>query len=203
LGDLTLQHVVLRIATVLLIASVNGFAIAATACALGDQGPRYDDRLQLNPLRHIEPIGGLLIVLFAVGWIRPIAVDPDQLRSGRLGLLGVVASASCVTIGLATLLRLLRPFVLNMLPDTASATFFIFVETVAQLSLSFTVFNLLPLPQLTAQHLLVAALPGRRDVFRRAQPYFAALLALLIVTGVVPRLLAPAEAAIARVILEG
>ena len=91
MGDLTLQQVVLRIGAVLLIASVHGFAIAATACALGDPGPRHDDRLSLNPLRHVDPLGGLLAVLFTVGWIRPIAMDPGRLRPGAAGLLAVVA----------------------------------------------------------------------------------------------------------------
>jgi Zn-dependent protease len=148
-GDLTLQQVVLRICAVLLIASVNGFAFAATACAMGDAVPRYDGRLGLNPLRHADPIGGLLMVLFTVGWIRPIAVDPDRLRPGRVGLLVVVIAASCATLGLGLLLRVVRPIVLNMLPDTAAATFFVFVEIVEQLCISFTLFNLLPLPPLT------------------------------------------------------
>jgi len=200
-GDLTLQQVVLRIAAVLLIASVHGFAIAATACALGDAGPRYDNRLGIGPLRHADPIGGLLMVLFTLGWIRPVAVDPDRLRPGRVGLLLVVIGASCATLGFGLLLRVVRPIVLNMLPDTASATFFIFVETVGQLCISFTLFNLLPLPPLTGAHLLVAILPRKRDALRRAQPWFAALLALLIATGMMARLLAPAEAVMARVVM--
>jgi Zn-dependent protease len=200
-GDLTLQQVVLRIGAVLLIASVHGFAVAATACAMGDPGPRYDGRLRLSPLQHVDPIGGLLMVLFTVGWIRPVAVDPGGLRPGRVGLLVVVIGASCATLGIGLLLRVVRPIVLNMLPDTAAATFFVFVELVGQLCISFTVFNLLPLPPLTGTHLLVAVLPRKRDVLRRMQPWFVALLALLIATGVVARLLAPVEAAIARVML--
>ena len=201
MGDLTLQQVVLRIGAVLLIASVHGFAVAATACAMGDAGPRYDGRLGLSPLRHVDPIGGLLVVLFTVGWIRPVAVDPGGLRPGRVGLLVVVIGASCATLGLGLLLRMVRPIVLNMLPDTAAATFFVFVEIAGQLCISFTLFNLLPLPPLTGAHLLVAVLPGNRDVFRRTQPYFVVLLALLMATGVLARLLAPGAAVIARVIL--
>ena len=62
-------------------------------------------------------------------------------------------------------------------------------------------FNLLPLPPLTGAHLLVAILPGKRVMLRRTQPWFVVLLALLIATGMVVRLLAGAEAVIARVIL--
>lgn len=191
----------MRIGAVLLIASVHGATVAATAGVMGDPGSRYDGRLGLSPLRHLDLIGGLLTVLFTLGWIRPVAVDPDRLRCGRVGLPVVVAAASCATIGLAVLLRLVRPFVLNMLPDTAAATFFVFVETVGQLCVSFTLFNLLPLPPLTGQHLLMAVLPRQRDAIRRVQPYCVVLLALLIASGVPARLLAPAERAVERVIL--
>jgi membrane-associated protease RseP (regulator of RpoE activity) len=94
----------------------------------------------------------------------------------------------------------MRPIVLNMLADTAAATFYIFVEILGQLCISFTLFNLLPLLPLTGAHLLVAVLPRKRDVLRRAQPYFVVLLALVIATGVAPQLLAPAEAVVAHAI---
>jgi Zn-dependent protease len=200
-GDLTLQHVVLRIGAALLIAAVHGFAVAGTSCLLGDQGPRHDGRLGIGPWRHADPIGGLLMVFFTLGWVRPIAVDPGQLRSGRLGLLTVVLSASCATLLLAMLPRLIRPFVLNMLPDTEAATFFIFVETLGQLCVSFTLFNLLPLPVLTGQHLLVAALPVWRGRITWAQPYVAVLLALLIASGVAARQFAPARELLTRLIM--
>jgi Zn-dependent protease len=202
-GDLTLQHVVLRIVAALLIAAVHGFAVAATTCALGDPGPRQDERLSLNPIRHLDLIGGLLLVLFGMGWIRPTAVDPVRLRGGRFGLVAVVSVACCATIGLAIAARLIRPPLLNLLPDTQAATCFIFVETLGQLCASFTLFNLLPLPPLTGQHLLVAILPRRRDALRRLQPYIGALLVVLIVSGMATRLLAPAEAVLGRFILGG
>ena len=202
MGDLTLQQVVVRIAATLLIAAVHGFAVAATAYALGDPGPRQDDRLSVNPLRHVDLIGSLLMVLFAAGWIRPIAVDPERLRPGRAGLLVVVAGASCATLAVAALLALTRPFVLNMLPDTAAETWFVFVETVGELSAAFTLFNLLPLPPLTGMHLLEAVLPDKRNLLRRVQPFLAVLLALLVAAGVSTRLLGPADATLARIVLD-
>jgi Zn-dependent protease len=196
-----LQHVVLRIGAVLLIAAVHGFAVAGLACVLGDPGPRYDGRLGLGPWRHADPIGGLLMVFFAFGWIRPIAVDPGLLRSGRLGLVAVVVGASGATLLLAVAARLSRPFVLGLLPDTAAATWFIFVETLGQLCVSFTLFNLLPLPVLTGQHLLVAAMPGWRGTIARTRNYVVVVLALLVASGLVGRLLVPADSVVARVVL--
>jgi Zn-dependent protease len=201
MGDLTLQHVILRIAAVVLIASVHGGAVATMAAVMGDPGPRDDGRLGLSPLRHLDMIGGLLTVLFTFGWIRPVAVDPDKLRSGRIGLVALVAVASCATIALAVVLRLVRPLILNMLPDTAAATFFVFIETVGQLCVSFALLNLLPIPPLTGQNFLFAAMPRQRETMRRAQPYCVVFLALLIATGVPQRLLAPVERAVERVVL--
>lgn len=200
MGDLTLQQIIMRVFAVGLIASAHGFAIAATSCAMGDCGPRLDERLKLNPLRHLDPVGGLLAVLFGVGWIRPMAVDPRRMRLGRAGLLAVVTSAACATIAIAVLLHAVRPFLLNQLPDTASAACFIFIETVGRLCVLFTIFNLLPLPPLTGFHLLRAALPRIDPALSRTQPYFVVLLALLVASGSVTRLLASAESALERLV---
>lgn len=201
MGDLTLQVVMLRIAAALVVISVHGAAVAAIACLMGDPGPRHDGRLSLSPLRHLDLIGGLLLVVFAFGWIAPIAVDPNRLRGGRGGLLAVAAGGTGATFALSVLLRLVRPFVLNSLPDTAAASFFVFVETAGQLCFSFTLFNLLPVPPLTGQHLLVAIMPRQRKALRHAQPYCMALLALLVATGLVARLLTPIAVAIQSVTL--
>ena len=74
--DLSLQQYVLRLCAILVIAPVHGAAIAATARALGDQGPQHDGRLTLNPLVHLDILGTISGVLFAIGWIKPIAIDP-------------------------------------------------------------------------------------------------------------------------------
>ena len=201
MGDLTLQHVVLRIVAVLLIASVHGWAIAATACRLGDPGPRLDERLSFNPMRHLDILGFLLAVLFTFGWVRSMSIDRERLWLGRAGLAIVVMAASGTTIGLALLAQFMRPIILSWLPDTASSTYFILVETVAQLCLSFTLFNLLPVPPLTGQYLLAAVLSPKRDLLRRLSPGVAVLLALAIASGAMARLFAPIEAAVRPLII--
>jgi Zn-dependent protease len=180
---------------------VHGFAIAGMSCVLGDRGPRHDGRLGIGPWRHADAIGGFLMVFFTLGWIRPIAIDPGQLRMGRVGLVAIVMTGSCATMLLAVLPRLVRPFVLTLLPDTQAAAFFGFIETLGQLCVSFTLFNLLPLPVLTGQHLLVAVVPAWRERITRVQPYAAVALALLIGGGVATRLLAPAQGLFVRVVL--
>jgi Zn-dependent protease len=200
--DYTLQQFVLRLVAMVIIAGVHGAAVAGTAVALGDPGPRYDGRLTANPLAHLDVLGTLAGV-FSVGWIRPIAIDPALLRFGRAGLVLVVLAGAAATLASVVLLRLLRPHILPLLPDTTSALAFAVVETIGEVSLWFALVNMLPLPPLTGAHLVVAIAPGARDGLRRAQPCVAVALAILAVTGVAARVLAPAYAVLARVVLGG
>jgi Zn-dependent protease len=198
--DYTLQQFVLRLLAMVFIAAVHGFAVAGTACALGDPGPRHDGRLTANPLPHLDVLGTLSGV-FSVGWIRPIAIDPALLRFGRAGLVLVVLAGAAATLASVAILRVLRPHLLPLLPDTTSALAFAVIETIGEVSLWFALVNVLPLPLLTGAHLVVAIVPGVREGVRRVQPYAAVALAALAVTGLAARALAPAYSVLARVVL--
>jgi Zn-dependent protease len=199
--DFSLQQLVLRLCALLFIVGVHGLAVAGTAVALGDPGPRQDGRLTFNPFAHLDILGGISGVLFSVGWIRPISIDPAELRYGRAGLVLIVVAGAAATLLSALALRLARPMVLPLLPDTASTVVFAFIETAGQLSLWFALSNLLPVPCLTGGHLVAAIMPQWRNVFWWSRPFAAVLLAILAATGLVTGLLAPAYGILAGPIL--
>jgi Zn-dependent protease len=201
LADLTLQQIVLRFFALVLIVGVHGAVVAATACALGDQGPRYDGRLRLSPLAHIDLLGFASGVLFAVGWIKPVAIDPKMLRVGRIGLVIVVATAAVAVLTFAVALQLLRPLLLPFLPDTPSMLTFGLIETIGQLGIWFALINLFPVPPLTGSHLLTALIPTAGEFMRRYHIYFALALMALAATGLITRALEPAYRAVAEIIL--
>jgi Zn-dependent protease len=200
MSDLTLQQLVLRLVAYGFIAAVHGFAVAAATVAMGDLGPRWDDRRSLNPLQHLDIVGTVSGVLFSVGWIRPIAIDPAALRLGRVGLVIIVAIGAAATLASAVALRLLRPWVLPYLSDTVSATAFSWVETVGQLSVWFALFNLLPIPPLTGAHLLTALMPGWDKFLRKIAPYTGLALAVVAATGWFAKVLGPWDRAISRLL---
>jgi Zn-dependent protease len=199
--DFTLNQLVLRLCALVFIAGVHGTAVAAAACALGDQGPRYDGRLRLNPLVHLDLLGTLSGVLFSVGWAKPVAIDPAAVRPGRIGLVLIVIAGTAATLLSALVLVLVRPMLLPMLADTASQTLFALIETIGQLSLWFALVNLLPVPCLTGGHLFTALMPAWRDILRRSQPYTAVLLTVLAGFGVVTGTLGGAYRVLAGVIM--
>jgi len=199
--DFSLQQLVLRLIAYVFIAGVHGFAVAAAAVALGDAGPRHDGRLRLNPLAHLDLLGTASGVLFSVGWIRPIAVDPTALRIGRVGLLAVTAAGAAASLVGVIVLRTLRPLILPMLQDTRSADLFALVETISELSLWFVLFNMLPLPPLTGAHGLNAIAPGWRESIHRSEPYAGVVLAVLAASGVFAQLLGPPYRMLAAMVL--
>jgi Zn-dependent protease len=201
LADLTLQQIVLRFFALVLIVGVHGAVVAATAFALGDQGPRYDERLKLSPLAHVDLLGFASGVLFAVGWIKPIAIDPAALRVGRIGLVVIVATAAITVLAFAVALQLLRPLLLPFLSDTPSTLTFGLIETIGQLSIWFALINLFPVPPLTGSHLLTALIPAAGKLMGRYHIYFALALTALAATGIITRMLEPVYRLIADIIL--
>jgi Zn-dependent protease len=199
--DLSLQQLVLRFIAYVFIAAVHGLAVAAVAVALGDIGPRHDGRLRVNPLAHLDVIGTACGVLFSVGWARPIAIDPAELRSGRAGLVIVVVAGAAATLAGAVALRLVRPLLLPLLPDTPSATAFRLIEIIGELSVWFALFNLLPLPPLTGAHLLTAAVPAWGKTIVRFEAYAGVGVAVVALTGLFTKALGPAFRLLGAIVL--
>jgi len=201
LADFTLQQIVLRFCAMVLIVGLHGAVVAATACALGDPGPRYDERLRLSPLAHIDLLGFASGVLFSIGWIKPIAIDPTVLRIGRIGLVVIVMTAAIAVLAFAVALQLLRPLLLPFLSDTPSTLAFGLIETIGQLSMWFALVNLFPAPPLTGSHLLTALVPAAGKFIRRYHIYFALGLTVLAATGIITRTLEPVYRMVAEIIL--
>jgi Zn-dependent protease len=201
LADFTLQQIVLRFCALVLIVGVHGAVVAAMACALGDQGPRYDERLKLSPLAHVDLLGFVSGLLFSVGWIKPIAIDPAALRVGRIGLVIIVAVAAVAVLAFAVALQLLRPLLLPFLADTPSTLAFGLIETIGQLGIWFALINLFPAPPLTGSHLLTAIIPAAGEFTRRHHIYFALGLTALAATGIITRTFEPVYRLVAEIIL--
>jgi Zn-dependent protease len=190
--NFTLSQLLMRLCAVVLVATMQGFAIAAAARALGDAGPEHDGRLSIDPLRHVDLIGGAVGLIFAVGWARWVAIDPRALRHGRFDLLLVViAGFAAVVLGVLAL-RFARPFLLPWLPDTAAATAFALIQTIIEVGLASALLGLLPQPPLVGGHLLVALAPKLRERVPGSELFLGLIVAAVVATGAVAGMLDPA-----------
>src|SRR5262249_59851663 len=65
--------------------TIHEFSHGLVATLFGDSTPRRAGRLTLNPLKHLDPIGTLLIFVAHIGWGRPMPISPNEMRNGNLG----------------------------------------------------------------------------------------------------------------------
>jgi len=174
----------LATAAILLLAlPVHEFAHAFTAVHLGDPTPRYQGRYTLNPLRHLDPIGALLIVLVGFGWAKPVQWNPRNIDiDPRLGSILVAVAGPLSNLALAVISLLLW----RLLGENEMLASLLF--TFATINVLLFVFNLLPIPPLDGSHVLFALLPGD---FRQVQIFLMqyGMLLLFAVILIAPRLI--------------
>jgi Zn-dependent protease len=169
--------------------AAHGYA----ALAMGDDTARRMGRLSLNPLRHIDPVGTILVpgILLAMGgmlfgWAKPVPVDFGKLRNLRLGMIFAAAAGPATNIALAIaaiLLVRLVPYV----PQEGRAWFFVNLDNLIFINLLLAVFNMIPLPPLDGGRVLVGLLP-RPLAWRVARLENVGLLILLAVMFMLPPL---------------
>jgi hypothetical protein len=198
LSDITLQLIAFRVLSLLILAAVQGGIVAGVAVLLGDKGPGYDGRLSLWPSRHIDVPGAACLVLFGLGWSRPVAVDAQQFRGGVGAVIVVILAGFIGLLAMAALLNGLILPALTMLPLTAGLGVAAFLRAASSLAIWCALLSLIPIPPLTGGLLWRAfgiAIP------QRAQWILAALLCLGVATGVVRQALGPAYAMVAMIII--
>jgi len=166
--------------------AAHGFA----ARMLGDDTAWRLGRVSFNPLKHIDPVGtillpGMLLLLhspFLFGYAKPVPVNFRALRSPRVGMILVAAAGPAMNIALAIIAALAFHLV-RYLPDTVALWLAANLRNAVLFNIVLAVFNLFPLPPLDGGRILVGLLPvpaGR--VLAQLEPFgIAILLALFIV----------------------
>ena len=81
MGTEQILNKILMIPAILLAFTFHEYAHAITADRLGDKTPRFQGRLTLNPLVHIDPIGFLMIILVGFGWAKPVQTNPSAFKN--------------------------------------------------------------------------------------------------------------------------
>lgn len=176
---------------------IHELAHGWVAYKMGDPTAKWLGRLSLNPIRHLDPIGTIMLFVFGFGWAKPVPVNFNNLYHERLGLIFVSSAGIVANIILAffslLFLRLLAPSPFEHL--STMLTIF------AKINIMLAAFNLIPIPPLDGSKILMGFASRRfQYTLARIEPYGMFIIIGLLFLGVLDPLIALFRWAIFEVI---
>jgi Zn-dependent protease len=138
------------------------------AYRMGDPTAKWSGRLTLNPLKHLDPIGTLMLFLMGFGWAKPVPVNFNNISDRRKGLI-FVSSAGIVANILFAFFALLLTRLFST-PSSMVATRLVYY--VVQINITLAALNLIPIPPLDGSKILMGFVSQRTQFFlTRLEPY--------------------------------
>jgi Zn-dependent protease len=150
---------------------------------MGDPTPRLQGRLTINPLKHLDPFGSVLVPLltsltgFTFGWAKPIEWNPYNVKNRRRGEFLIAAAGPASNILIAVVFGLVIRFGLLSLPHS----FILICAYIVSINIILAVFNLIPIPPLDGSKILFSLLPPRMSHVRHGFERYSIFLILLLI----------------------
>ena len=162
--------------------SVHEASHGLAAYLLGDPTAKVRNRISLNPLRHLDPLGAIMMLLLGFGWAKPVPVDLRYFRNPRRGMAITALAGPLSNFILAYVALLLRAalFPFGQLGSGLAAGICDAMVTLAIMSLGLGVFNLIPIPPLDGSKIAAVLLPDTAYVRLMRYERYGMLLLLLL-----------------------
>jgi Zn-dependent protease len=185
-------QVVILFFSVILHEVAHGYA----ALSLGDPTARAAGRLTLNPIKHMDPWGTVVLPLFLilvrspflVGWAKPVPVNPYLMRDPKRGMMLVGAAGPLANIALI----LLSALALRAMPFSAPPFLFDLFKYCCAINIILALFNLLPVPPLDGSKVVAGILPPKmRDAYVGLERYGIFIIIGLLYLGILDRVIVP------------
>jgi Zn-dependent protease len=194
----TVQKIAVSAIPVIFAITVHEAAHGYAARYFGDMTAQAMGRISLNPIRHIDPVGTILIpaiTMFAggmlFGWAKPVPVDFSRLRNPKKDMLWVAAAGPLSNLAMAILWALFINLHGVLPPDLAVPAAFMGAVGVL-INVVLMVLNLLPLPPLDGGRIAVSLLPNHLAAkFARIEPYGFIILLVLLFTHLLGTIMNP------------
>ena len=200
LSDLNaLLALVLTLPGVIVAITFHEFAHAWMADKLGDDTPRNQGRLNLNPLSHIDPVGFAMLVFAHFGWGKPVTINPrnfnrDKSMSAQEAMVAVAGPVMnlILAIVLTIIFYAIQTFASDFLFTKVGVVIGLIIEMAIVVNIGLGIFNLVPLPPLDGSKILMHFLPyNAKNWFLNNQHTFYIVFMVLWITGMVSYIISP------------
>jgi Zn-dependent protease len=193
MDSLTLENIIMMVPILLIALPFHEFAHGWVAWKMGDPTAKDAGRLTLNPIRHLDLVGTIMMFIAHVGWAKPVPINPSYFRNRRTGTILVSLAGPLSNLILAFLstfiwgvvVKLSSIGVIPVESDTAVSVLLAveqFFTTLIIVNISLAVFNLIPIPPLDGSRLISSFIPEESYYrFARYEQYIGlAFLALVV-----------------------
>ena len=205
-----IQQIAVYAIPVLFAITVHEAAHGYVARMFGDNTAYVLGRVTLNPVKHIDPLGTIVIPLgmvlltgFMFGWAKPVPVDWGSLRRPKRDMIWVAAAGPVVNLVMAVIWALIYRTL--SAAGVQESYFYLVAQAGISVNLVFMALNLLPIPPLDGGRIVSGVLPTRMSIaYSRIEPYGLVILLVLMFTGALSFFLRPLHdigAAIVRLFL--
>lgn len=206
----SLLSLVLSLPAVIIAMTFHEFAHAFAADKLGDDTPRREGRLTLNPLKHIEPVGFIMLVFAKFGWGRPVQINPSRFKknisvskgeaivsfAGPLMnfLLAIIFTIiTCITLKTtnSSIVFIGNQMGLMVTDQTIKIVLQILISIIT-INLGLGLFNLIPLPPLDGSKIIMPFLPLKaKQFFINNEQIFYIIFVVIWITGLAGVIISP------------
>lgn len=195
----TVQKIAVFALPVIFAITVHEAAHGYVARYFGDMTAHQEGRISLNPIRHIDPVGTILIPILSLlipggilfGWAKPVPVNFSRLRRPKQDMLWVAAAGPASNFLMALIWLLVIKVALAIPSDFSTPIAFMGAAGI-MINVVLMVLNLLPLPPLDGGRIAVSLLPPRMAYqFAQIERYGFIILLLLIFSGILGKIMGP------------
>jgi len=184
--DLDFKFLLIFVPVILFSLTIHEYSHAYIANKLGDDTAKRLGRLTLNPLKHLDPIGTILLLLVHFGWAKPVPIDPRNFRDPKKDMLYVAIAGPISNIITAIISGILLKFIIFDLATTGAFGAYTvpliqFLVWMIFIGVVLAVFNMLPIPPLDGSRVLYGLLPDHlANSIKKIETY-----GILIVFGII------------------
>ncbi len=198
-----IQQLILLIVPVLFSITVHEVSHGYVAYRLGDPTAKNAGRLTLNPIKHIDIVGLLVLVITRmIGWAKPVPVDHRYFKNPRKDMMLVSLAGPASNLMLAVAFALAYKVFGGMLMTAYLYPLSLMLQIMISINVGLAIFNLIPIPPLDGSHIMEGLLPPEMArEYSKIAPYGFMILLILIFTRVVDFVIFPIIRVIANLLL--
>ena len=200
-----LVQTLLSLPAIIIAISFHEFAHAKVAELSGDDVPRRQGRVTLNPAAHIDPFGLFCLIFVGFGWGRPVEINPENFKKKRLDMFLVAIAGVTMNLVLAFVfcgIWVLLTYRTALFGSEFGDMLYTVFQNIVVINLVLCVFNLIPVPPLDGFNVVTEIFNLRRTkVYHYAYQYGYIVLMVLIVFNVTDYILSPAVNGLFRLIV--